>query len=355
MFNYPPSVMTIADIFWPTLISALVLVSTGVCLWRPGRKSQRTDSVIWCAIGFLVLYMLALWSLVWMGVPSEIDGRAIGRILLTALIVVHSGILISLAKSAWEREWEVFGRGSQYALLAIGAGWWVLALFVPANAASHRAPRLRSSCKDQMKQIVHGMHDFHDRQGHFPIPAAGEPPVSWRVNLLPYLDQEGLFARYDQSQPWDATRNAQLRAHRVEVYECPAVRYWQTRRHPTEFARTSYALPVGPHALFDSTSPRTFRDVPDGSSNTIALLEVCGMNIVWSEPRDVEIDKAPLGFNLPGSLPGTSDGILSSMHTGGIVQVGFADGAVRGLNPEMDPVILRRLLERDDGEPAGDF
>lgn len=352
MFDYPPSVMTWSDWGWPSLISALVLGFTGWRLWRPRRRSLRTDPVTWCAFGFPVLYMLGFWSLTWVGVPSQTDDSTVGLIFLTALAVVHLGVLVCLAKSAWERSWEEFGRGAKYALLAIALGW-VPTLLIPVTG--HRSHWLQSLCKYSMKEIVLKFHDFHDREHHLPMPAAGTPPVSWRVNLLPYLDQKELFARYDQSQPWDALPNSSLRAERVRGYECPVVSYWLTNRQPPEFFYTSYALPVGPHALFDSASPRTFRDVPDGLSNVIALLEVCGMNIVWSEPRDVEIDKVPLGFNLPGSQPGTSDGVLSSMHRGGRVNVGFADGAVRAIAPDIDPVVLRRLLERDDGEPVGSF
>ena len=55
------------------------------------------------------------------------------------------------------------------------------------------------------------MHNFHAITNHFP-PAVifgpdGKPWHSWRVLILPYLEENELYNAYDFSQPWDSPRN----------------------------------------------------------------------------------------------------------------------------------------------------
>lgn len=314
------------------------------------------DSVVWCAFTFPVLTWVVIWAGSYSWAPAEADRRVTSGIGLAVFGAVHLGVLACLARTAWQRDWDSFGPACWWAIGATAIGWGAMSWMAldASRMSGHAQGYSRSGCKNKIKEILFGFHLAHDRDGHFPVPASGEPLVSWRVTLLPYLERETLFSMYDQSQPWNHPINSWLHTQRVLEYECPSSQHWRKPRDPARLAYTSYALPVGPRAVFDSVVPRSLREIRDGTSNTIALLEVCGMNIIWSEPRDVEIDKVPLGFNLPGSQPGASDGVLSSLHSFG-AQVGLADGSVRSIRSDIDPVVLRRLLERDDGQPVGDF
>ena len=83
----------------------------------------------------------------------------------------------------------------------------------------------RSTCKNNLKQIGLALHNYHDRYQSFP-PAFvadenGKPMHSWRVLLLPYLDQADLYARYNFNEPWNGPNNLKLGDEIPEVYGCP--------------------------------------------------------------------------------------------------------------------------------------
>jgi hypothetical protein len=96
------------------------------------------------------------------------------------------------------------------------------------------------------------------------------------------------------------------------------------------------------------------KTVTDGTSNTIAVVEACGHPVVWTEPRDIDLDQQAVGVNLPGEQPGRSRGVVSSYHHAG-GHVGLADGSVRFVSEQIDPNVLRALLTATGGEPAGEF
>ncbi|HEY7158442.1 MAG TPA: DUF1559 domain-containing protein, partial [Gemmataceae bacterium] len=79
---------------------------------------------------------------------------------------------------------------------------------------TQKAARQRS--KDNMQKLGIAMHTYHDVNDHFP-PATiydkdGKALLSWRVLLLPYLEQDDLFAQFHFDEPWDSKHNKPLLA-----------------------------------------------------------------------------------------------------------------------------------------------
>jgi len=73
------------------------------------------------------------------------------------------------------------------------------------------------------------------------------------------------------------------------------------------------------------------------------VVEACGHDeVVWSEPRDIDVRQQSISVNAPGRRPGHSVSILSSYHSGG-AHVAKADGSVAFLSSNMDPEVLRSL------------
>jgi hypothetical protein len=215
------------------------------------------------------------------------------------------------------------------------------ALFLPAVQQAREAAR-RSQCKNNLKQIGLALHNYHDMYSCFP-PAyiadeSGKPMHSWRVLILPFLDQAPLYNQYDFSEPWDGPNNSRLISRMPPVYACPS--------HPsTGSYTTNYAGAFGENCVFRSAGPTSIADITDGTSNTLLVGEAVNAGIPWMKPEDIDITAHP-------SL-GDRDG-FSSDHTGGI-QVLMCDGAVRFVSQSIAPATLKALFTRNGGETVGDF
>jgi len=219
----------------------------------------------------------------------------------------------------------------------------------------------RTQCKNNLKQLALAMHNYHDNSGRFPA-AAGitsevtkHVRVSWRVALLPYVEQAQLFTEYNLKRPWDSRENLPIAARRIAVYICPSQPVIAQTNAESQFF-TSYVVPTGNHSIFpmDGKAAHSLAEILDGTSNSLLIMEACGTRIVWTNPQDIDVDSATMGINLPGHERGLSDGIMSSHHTGG-AQVAMADGSVRFISADTDPKILKALLTVHGKDAIGDF
>jgi hypothetical protein len=196
-------------------------------------------------------------------------------------------------------------------------------------------------CKNNLKQIALALHVYHDAWGSFPpayvADANGKPMHSWRVLILPYIDEKGLYERYDFSKPWDAPENAGVLAEMPDVFTCPSDRDAAPNT-------TSYAGVFGPGCVFDPERPVRIRDIKDGTTVTLMVGEVVGVAIPWTKPEDIDVTQHPT-INQPGGF--------GSRHEGGC-QFVTADGATHFLDEDVDQDKLRRLFLRDDGTFAED-
>lgn len=225
----------------------------------------------------------------------------------------------------------------------LGLAYALLAPAIPRQRDWQKKP----SCKTRMKAIGLGLHNFSDEHGAFPAQKFGDPSLSWRVELLPYLDQSDLYRVYRRDQPWDSAANAEFAKTEVWLLQCP-----NQRHHRDDQGRflTSYAVIYGPAGIWrDNRQAIKLDEIRDGTSNTIAVVEACGQNIVWNEPRDLDGTTTPGGINLPGNKRYESPALASSLHTGG-AHVLMADGAVRFVSDNIDPATLKALVTAEGGE-----
>ncbi len=86
---------------------------------------------------------------------------------------------------------------------------------------------------NDLKQIGLAMHNYHDVNKHFPAPVImgpdGKTPHSWRVAILPYLDQQELYKQYNLNEPWDSPHNKKLLKKSPPSIGTP----WTSRIPPT--------------------------------------------------------------------------------------------------------------------------
>ena len=228
-------------------------------------------------------------------------------------------------------------------------GGILVALLLPAVQAAREAAR-RSQCSNNLKQIGLAMHNYHDSYKSFP-PAViaddnGRPMRSWRVAVLPYIESNPLYDMYDQDVPWDDPNNQIVVNTPLAAYRCPSD---PPSSGALPMCDTSYVMVVGKSTLGGEPNEAVkFADIPDGSANTILVIEVGGSGIPWGEPRDVTVEEAVTFITNPAASQ------FNPIHPG-CVNVLMADGSVRLISNVIDPGMLRALLTRDDGRAVGGF
>ena len=205
----------------------------------------------------------------------------------------------------------------------------------------------KSMCNGHLKQLGLALHNYHDRFGCFPpayvADADGQPLYSWRVLILPFIEQKPLYDAWNFDEPWDSPNNVKLSQTAIDVFLCPSdeqsTSNWQS-------AISSYLAVVGEETIWPGTESRCFTDVADGTSNTIAIVEVRNSGVHWAEPRDLHVDQMAPTVN-----PEAGQGI-SSDHLEG-ANVLFVDGSVRFLDSALPAKTLRALLTIAGGEDPG--
>ena len=68
--------------------------------------------------------------------------------------------------------------------------------------------------KNNLKQILIGVHGYCDANGAVPNNVldakAKKPLLSWRVHLLPYLEENELYKQFKLDEAWDSETNMKL-------------------------------------------------------------------------------------------------------------------------------------------------
>ncbi|HEV3236064.1 MAG TPA: DUF1559 domain-containing protein, partial [Gemmataceae bacterium] len=191
---------------------------------------------------------------------------------------------------------------------------------------------------NQLTQIALAFHMYHDAMGSFPGVANydkdGKPLLSWRVHILPYIEEENLYKEFHLDEPWDSEHNKKLIARMPAVYARPDVKQKEAD------GKTPFLLPVGKDALFHvgPNQKVNLARIPDGSSNTILLVEADDDHAVtWTQPQDLTVDLKKPRVGLHVNKP---DGILIAM----------ADGSVHLLRTSIEDKMLGNLFRPASGE-----
>ncbi|HEY2883496.1 MAG TPA: DUF1559 domain-containing protein [Pirellulales bacterium] len=188
---------------------------------------------------------------------------------------------------------------------------------------------------NNMKQLVLAMLNFESAKKSFPpgfqADKNGKPLLSWRVLLLPFLEQKDLFDQFKLDEPWDSENNKKLIDKMPDIYKVPGSKV------AGEF-KTVYLTPRGETTAFPGAKGIRFREIPDGTSKTLALVEASDDKaVVWTKPDDFDVDEK----NPIAGLVGLRDGLFLAA---------FCDGSVRPLSANLDAETLRRLFRRNDGK-----
>jgi len=238
------------------------------------------------------------------------------------------------------------GRGLAIAGIVTGAiGSTVMvgmsiALLLPAVQAARSAAH-RNHSMNNLQQVGLGLMQFDQAHGKYPAAAtrddAGNPLVSWRVAILPYLDRNPLYEKFTKDEPWNGPNNKALVSDEPDNYRALGA----TDQPPGE---TNVLAIVGPDTVLTPDGGTSLRDIRDGTSKTIVFVELAGSGIAWSEPRDITIDEFIAAMQ---RQPGGAG--LRPVYPFGVL-CGFADGSVQFIPTGTPPDVLRGLCTRAGGE-----
>ncbi|TWT40796.1 DUF1559 domain-containing protein [Botrimarina hoheduenensis] len=223
-------------------------------------------------------------------------------------------------------------------MLQISAIGILVALLLPAVQAAREAAR-RNSSMYNLKKLIVALLVYEGAYGNLPAQAItddeGQPLLSWRVAILPFLEKQALYDQFHLDEPWDSPHNLSLLPLMPEYFIDPSGSF------DGKDGKTHYLAAFGPAAVCDGGSRgKSFRDIRDGTSPTIAVIQVDDQHAVeWTRPADYDVaayDRNPV------------EGI-GSLHPGGFLAA-FCDGHVSFIASDVDIELLRAMLTIDGGE-----
>lgn len=177
------------------------------------------------------------------------------------------------------------------------------------------------------------MHNYHSAYNKLPASvnrdSNGKPLLSWRVHILPFIEEQGLYQQFHMDEPWDSEHNIKL------LDQMPA--YFSHPDFDVAVGKTVFQVPIGDDVMFNTEQQTRFREVLDGLSNTIMIATSDAQSAVeWSKPQDLEID-----LDNPAKSLGMVNGTTSVM---------MGDGALQRIDASIDSQTLKALFTHAGGE-----
>ena len=193
----------------------------------------------------------------------------------------------------------------------------------------------RAKSANNLKQIALAFHNHESAFKVLPHPTISTNPshkfpVSWRVKILPFIEQNKLYEAYRFDEPWDGPNNLNLLAKMPNVYQHPDAK--------PDSTETNYVVLTGEETVFQPKKAGTFTNIPDGTAYTILAVETKA-SVPWTKPEDLE-------YNSSKPLPTMGGFSEEGFHAA------FADGSVRFMAKSMKESLLRAMITARGGEVA---
>jgi len=189
--------------------------------------------------------------------------------------------------------------GMLLALLGVAANLAGTIVFVfPAVEAARNAAGIAVTSSN-LRQIAIGMHNYHDNYKSLPLAGSNDKRLgiglSWRVRILPHIEQRPLYDRFDLDRPWDSPHNKALIAEMPPIFKAPGF----TRNDgKTVYLGVAGAAPGKTRDWRERTTAfdhsglgKNYGDFLDGMSNAILIVEADPTEaVIWTKPDDWEFD-----------------------------------------------------------------
>lgn len=237
-----------------------------------------------------------------------------------------------------EGDWKFLWRTIGFVAMVILCG----GLFLPSMGTPREAVR-RSETQNDLKQIGFSIINYTTEDNFARMPPLaivdedGKPLLSWRVLLLPQLEQSELFEQFDLTKPWDSPENLPLVEQMPEILASP------NDRDAAKEGKTPYKAIISDdprwNTAWGNSSERMRMSMfRDGMSNTAMVVEDLTKPVIWTKPEDIT----------PGEYLKT---LGHGQWTSKYFFVVFADGSVVPFKDPTEEEILP-LLYADDGKLA---
>ena len=262
----------------------------------------------------------------------------------------------------------------------------LIALLLPAVQQAREAAR-RTQCKNNLMQIGIAMHTYEMSFEMMPPGTVNlTGPIrniedgyhmSWLVQILPAIEQAGLFGMINFNESVYAPLNTAPRATVIISFLCPSDNRQSggVSSYAGCFSGDDVAIDMNNNGLLFLNSGVGYQEIRDGASNTIlagekivaaGFKDLGWMSGTMATLRNTEVP-INAGWDIGGSrttrngsmapLPAPSDTAtsgFSSQHTGG-AQFVFADGSVRFLSENIDLKTYSHLGNREDLSAMQEF
>ena len=205
--------------------------------------------------------------------------------------------------------------------------------FLPAVGGARSAAQETQSLNN-LRQIALACLNYESAHMKFPGNTSqkrdgeNENKFSWRVHILPFIEQNNLYEQIRFDEPWDSEHNKTLMEQMPDVYKSP--------RSKAEVGMTLYrGFGEGGVLEGDDDQEISFGNISDGSSNTILVQEVDeALATPWMKPECLEIEEAVL------------ESIFGKHKTR---NAALSDGSTHRIPSSVDIEKLKHLAQRADG------
>jgi competence protein ComGC len=185
----------------------------------------------------------------------------------------------------------------------------LIALLIPSVLAAREISK-RPRCNNMLRQLGIAMWHYQDVYNSLPpvytVNSEGKPLHSWRVLLLPFLEQQSLYAQIRLHESWDSEYNRQFWKQMPFCFYCPEKKHREcflVSHYPIYFPDSSYgateeqcdySVLTGTNALFSDTECRSLDSLSqEEKSKTLLVVErktpVCWMNPTQELKSETEI------------------------------------------------------------------
>jgi hypothetical protein len=163
--------------------------------------------------------------------------------------------------------------------------------------------------------------------------------LSWRVAILPFIEQDALYRQFKLNEPWNSEHNKKLITQMPKVFAPPGVETNGYTYYRSFSGQGAFLPPPSQPGQPGQFVPGLrITSITDGTANTLAVAEATEPAI-WTKPEDLPFT--------PGKPPKLGGAVFAD---GGNVLI--SDGSVRYLKSNVDPRVLSNLIQTNDGTPV---